>query len=401
MAFNTDILQVNPAETGVRQILSEAVTGKLQFIDPNASLGVTLDQIAGISVDDVYIVASGGAGAVYNTITEAMVAVRASSGTEHLIMVFPGIYSETATVLLDRTNLTIKALGEVSVLNVANVPVFTISDGTEVPTRVVMENLHISSSAAGISGVLISGGNGSTVGLDGISLNGCDWETSGTARAIEATEVDHICINGGSMKDCAGTGNKVVVTTCSSFTMNGVANAAAIQLDYTDVGNEPSDSATPKYKVKSSTLAGVTSTLTNKGVLDIFGCDGVFPVTFRGTQAGKFVGTQMGAVAVRDTSEVVFSGSVYTSLANDATVEITEAILIGTDTLAGASTTKTVTLPYVEPDTGYAVLIDMTSGPLVASGTTTKTTTTFIAEFATSDLGSRGFDWTLTRVVKA
>ena len=53
MAFNTDILQVNPAETGVRQILSEAVTGKLQFIDPNASLGVTLDQIAGISVDDV------------------------------------------------------------------------------------------------------------------------------------------------------------------------------------------------------------------------------------------------------------------------------------------------------------------------------------------------------------
>jgi len=399
--FKADVFQVAPASTGSRLIQAEAVTGKMKFTDPSAPSGVTLSQIAGVSVNNVYIVAPGGAGAYYTTITDAMTAVRASSGTEHLILVFPGTYAEAATVLLDRTNLTIMAMGRVTVSNAAGVPVFTISDGTEVPTRVVIDGLRISSSTAGISGVLISGGNGSTVGLNGIYLNNCDWITSGTARAITATEVDHVLVNGGSMKSCAGTGNKVVITTCSSFTMDGVSDGAAIQMDYTDAGNEPSDSAFPKYKVKSSTLVEVTSTLTNKGDLDVFGCDGEFPVTLRGTQAGKFVGSQMGAVAVRDTSQAVFSGSIYTSLANDVGVTITEPILTGTDTLAGAATTKTVTLPYVEPDTDYVVTIDMTTTPLVASGVTTKGTTSFIAEFATSDVGARGFDWSLTRVVKA
>jgi len=401
MAFNTDVLNINPAETGVRQILAEPITGKLRFIDPNAPSGVNLDQVAGISVDDVYIVAPGGVGAVYNTVTEAMVAVRASSGTEHLILVFPGTYSEAATVLLDVPNVTIKAMGPVTVGNGGGVaPAFTIQESTTIPTRVVLDGLRLSSTVAGVPAVDIIGNNDSTVGLDGLIFQDCQWVTTGTAMALRANLVNHLRMVGGSMRDCAGGSTKVMITTCASFTMNGVEDGSSVQAHYTDVGDEPIDSGSPFYKFTASRLTALLSTLTNKGTLDVVGCTGNFPVTFRGTQEGRFFGSYLGAVEARDTSQVVFSGCSYISLANDAAVEVTEPILTGTGTLAGGATTSTVTLPYLQPDTNYVLTIDMITAPLVATGVLTKTLSNFIVTFAASDLSIRGFDWSLTRVVK-
>jgi len=399
MAFKTDILQIAPADTGTRLVQAEAVTGKLRLFDPSAPTGINLDQIASIAVDDVYIVGSAGVGATYTTITDAMAAVRASSGTEHLILVFPGTYAEAATVTVDVPNVTIKAMGRVVVGNGGGVaPAFTVVESATIPTRVVLDSLRISSIVAGVPAVDLIGNDGSTVGLDGIILKDCQWETTGTAMALRANLVNHIVMDGGSMRDCAGGSTKITVTTCASFIMNGVIEGSSVQADYTDIGDEPIDSGS--YVFSGSQVASLLSTLTNKGALEVIGCTGGFLVTFRGTQEGRFLGSYLGALAVRDTAQAVL-GSSYTSLATDATATVTEPILTGTGTLAGLATTATVTLPYLQPDTDYVVTIDMITTPLVSNGVTTKNTGSFIAEFATADAGARSFDWSLTRVVKA
>jgi len=290
-------------------------------------------------------------------------------------------------------------LGRVVVGNGGGVaPAFTVVESTTIPTRVVLDSLRIISIVAGVPGVDLIGNDASTVGLNGIILKDCQWETTGTALALRANLVNHIVMDGGSMKDCAGGSTKISITTCASFTMNGVVDGSSVQADYTDIGDEPIDSGS--YVFSGSKVASLLSTLTNKGALEVIGCTGGFLVTFRGTQEGRFLGSYLGALAVRDTSQAVINGS-YTSLAIDATATVTEPILIGTDTLAGLATTETVTLPYLQPDTDYVVTIDMITTPLVSNGVTTKNTGSFIAEFATADAGARNFDWSLTRVVKA
>lgn len=400
MGFKSDVFEINPAATGSRVIRADTVTGKMMFEDTSAPSGVSLTDIAGISASEVYVVAASGAGAKYTSLTDAMVAVRASSGTSHLIIVLPGEYSEAGTVTLDRDNIFVWSPGGASVANAVSVPVFTIQAGvTETPSRVHIQGLRISSTAAGIPGVSILGGNGSTLGLKSIILQDCDWVTAGTAMAVTATEVNHVRIIGGSMHECLGGGVKVQATTCSSFVMTGVQDGPIVQLDYTDAGNEPSDSASPKYFVENSNLTSLNSTLTNKGELAIYACGGSFPVVLRGTQMGRFSGSCLGAVEVRDTSKALFGGTSYSSLANDVGVTVHEPVLTGTGILAAGDTTVTVSFPYNQPDTDYMVGISMTDTPLVASGVTTKGTASFIMEVPTSDVNPRGFDWTVSRVL--
>ena len=418
-AFKVDQLQIEPGVTGTRLIRAEpGGTGKMQLWDADATAGVTLAQLAGVAVDNLFIVGSAGVGAKYTTVKDALDVIRAGYPTNagpFLILVFPGTYLELGTLVIDVDNVFIQGLGGVTIgLDAAltNVDTFRLQSGTYSsttywPQRVGISNVRILNNQTGYSCVNIVGGDigvdASKTGLNGIFLDRIDWVATGLALAVKAVSAGHVRMTGGSMLECAGANNKVQVDTCASFVAEGVLDGSSFQLDL-DTSNEvPYGGVSSSiYRMKSCTLSALVSTLTGAGALDLQACDGSFTVTFGGAaRKAHFIGCKAGAISLSGTVQLAVSGTTYASLAQGGTSAASAPVLMGFNTVLPATETSvSVTIPR-QPDTNYVASVSMYDD---YTPTTWKvlgrTTTTFTVEFTTVDaVNDRHFDWAVLRTV--
>jgi hypothetical protein len=415
-AFKVDQLKVEPGLTGVRVMKAEPGTGKLQFFDPDALAGVTLAGISGVAVDQLFIVGLSGTGAKYKTIKDALAAARAlrlaGSTDAYLILVFPGAYVETESLVVDFNDVVIQGFGGSVSLSIDDhvfqIKAYSSGAVTIWPERVCLSGLRlINASPTGKACVYIEGGDvsavSSRVGLKGIVLDQICWETSVSGIALQAISANHVKVTGGSMKECAGGGSQVQIDTCASFVLEGVPDGSSCLLDLDSSHDIPEDGiANSVYRVTSSALSGLVSTLTGGGALDLLGCDGAFNVIFGGAlRKAHVIGCRLGVVSVTGTVQMALDGTIYTSLSGVAGATLSEPIQAGFDvSIPVGDTAVSVTIPR-QPDTNYMVGVSMRDQTPTTWKVTVKTVTSFTVVFTDVDIVNvRTFDWNLIRSVK-
>lgn len=413
-AFKVDQLQIEPGLPGNRVLRADPDTGALTFYDPSAAAGVSLARVSGIAVDQLFLVGKSGPGAAYTSVKDALDAARAArlhatspnTGT-FLILVLPGDYEEAGSLVVDFDDVFIQGFGGSVALSVDadvfHVKEYSAGAATLYPQRVGISGLRIvNGSATGKACVFVEGGAGSKVGLDGIVLDRVDWETSGSGIAVKATSANHVKMTGGSMKDCAGGGNQVQVDTCASFEAEGVLDGKNFQLDFDTAHDLPEEGSSSVYRIKSSTLAYLTSTLANRGALELQACDGTFDTVFAGTQKAHALGCRFRDVTLSGTAQMALPGTTYRTLSLGAGTAAAEPVQVGFNAaLPATETTVVVAIPR-QPDTDYNVFVSMTGAFAPTTWRiTARTTTTFTVEFTTADaVNARSFDWTVLRTVK-
>ena len=106
--FLIDQIQIEPGSGQTLLVSRDAATGALRLQDAVTTGGILLHQLAGLrAIGNVYVVGKTGTGAEYTTIQSALDAVpsAASSANPYIVLVMPGIYTETVNIARDGVRL--------------------------------------------------------------------------------------------------------------------------------------------------------------------------------------------------------------------------------------------------------------------------------------------------------
>ena len=265
--LRVDALSIAPGESGARGIDRDPTTGYLRLTDPTAPSGLLLRDLASLStLTGVYTVGRGGTGARYSTVSAALGAVPASASPSApaVILVFPGVYSET--IAWTRNGVTLFALGRV-VLE-ASTDASTITFSATVPSTPVSARLvgvTIRNAYAGRSSVSILGGNGSTVAGSGIRFEGCTFESTGDGGyTVSASAVGKLAFVG-----CSSAGSSSTASLSLSQVLDldvRDSDFPALEISYGESPPIPAGS-TGAYKVSRSSFGPVLATLVSVPVL--------------------------------------------------------------------------------------------------------------------------------------
>jgi hypothetical protein len=159
--FKTDVLQIEPAASGMRTIDRDPTLGELRFTDPSFPSGVVLAQLVGVqTIPSTFVVGTGG-GAQYTTIQAAIDAIptTGSAVNPQVILVFPGTYNEKLTI--DKDGVVLVGQGFVSIVNNDADPTIHVVQGsvTQIPRFVRFVNLNIVAEDDGSSCLHLDGSN--------------------------------------------------------------------------------------------------------------------------------------------------------------------------------------------------------------------------------------------------
>lgn len=189
--FLIDQLQVEPGSGQTLLINRDSATGSLKFTDAVVAAGVLLKDLVSLnSVTGVYIVGSGGTGADYTAIQDALDAIpnTSSPAAPSLVLVLPGLYTENLTIGKDGVALI--GLGGVYLQNSgANDTVTVTSSPGATPENVVLRGLNVTNDQTGYACVVVDGANtfasatvtvntaplaaGDTLVINGVTLTAC------------------------------------------------------------------------------------------------------------------------------------------------------------------------------------------------------------------------------------
>ena len=239
--FQADAFQIEPGSGQTLTLSRDATTGAMVFKDTLVPSGITLSNLANLStVTGVLTVGKGGTGAKYTTIQAALNAVPTSSSSTspYVILVFPGVYTETLSWTKDGVSLI--GLGRVVLQPVGATPVVSILAAVaSTPLRALLKDLTIIQANDGLACVSLVGGVGSTVGSLGIVLEGCDLQPTG----IGGYTVYGDTINSLTLLNCRSDGvpssASLRTTQCTGVRVLG-GSQPLVQVDYNSAGILPS-----------------------------------------------------------------------------------------------------------------------------------------------------------------
>jgi len=194
-----DQVQIEPGSGQTLLLNRDSATGSLKFTDNVLSTGILLYQLAGLrNVTGVYIVGTGGTGAAYTTIQDALDAIplTASPSAPALVLVLPGQYTENLTV--QRDGVALVGLGGVNIVNSGASDTLTVSATSgATPENVLLRGLTVTNDQPGYACVKVDGADtfatgtatvvtaplaiGDTLTIGGFALIGiCGPRTSGS-----------------------------------------------------------------------------------------------------------------------------------------------------------------------------------------------------------------------------
>ena len=160
-ATKVDTLQIEPGSTGTRTIsrsTASATLGNLKFIDPAVPSGYVLSQLAGLHTYTGVLTVGKGGGAQYTVIQDALNAVPDAGTVPYVVLVFPGEYTEN--LLVQKTNLTLCGMGQVTITNSAASPTLWVQQSaTCIPENVTLQNLTLIQTGVGEDVVFVDGSN--------------------------------------------------------------------------------------------------------------------------------------------------------------------------------------------------------------------------------------------------
>lgn len=170
--FLVDQLSISPAQEGIRKVYGD--DGELYFTDRHFPNGIGLRQIVGLqNSQSMRVVAK--TGSLYTTIQAAVDSIPVGGGS-YVILVLPGVYTETVSVYRD--NLTFIAWGSVVIQSLDDHTLSIQSLNGTIPKKVGFSGFHFKNGVQSKACVRLTGGAGSQVGLNGVVFKDCKFDAT-------------------------------------------------------------------------------------------------------------------------------------------------------------------------------------------------------------------------------
>jgi len=265
-----DQIQIEPGAAGTRLIDRDPGTGALRFQDAVLGSPLALSQLAGLrNIANVLVVGKSGAGAQYTTVQAALDAVpsNASPTNPYMVLVMPGVYTETVNIVRDGVFLiglgrpTIQSALEATPNAPGNDHTVIISAqlGT-IPQLCILQNFRITNAHDTKACVRLTGGAVSQVGGagQGIELRDCLLEANaaGGNRVLWATAVNRALLDRCWLEGT--TSALLLVEEVASFAIRQAAVGCGVSLRYDTANAVPADAAVGYSFESCSEVAGDT-----------------------------------------------------------------------------------------------------------------------------------------------
>lgn len=405
--FLIDQIDIEPGSVGTRRISRDAGTGGLAFQDAVVTAPITLSQLASLNaITNVFVVGKSGAGAKYTGATAIQDALddvpsAASATNPYIILVLPGVYTETVNIVRDGVRLiglgkpTIRSLLEDTPDAGGNDHTVIVSAqlGT-IPLSVLIEGFVITNVHTNKAAVRVLGGAASTVGSTGIILRNCDLQANSAAgnRTLWAEACNRIGVFGGSWSEAANLG-LLLLQEVASFDAVGVDGIGAIDLRYDTANDEPSLGGLAysftdcgPIAINTGLATPIAIDLDGDGAMLFNGCTLGGQADFSGDRSMVLRGCTAEALNLLETVSVSAENSlVKTVVAGNLNAELDLPKKRGTAVL-GAATTIAVAFDIPFSDANYEVSLELPSRPVndESPWVTLKATTGFTINFQTA-----------------
>ena len=353
--FQVDSLRVEPGSGQTLTISRDNTTGSLRFVDNVVPAGLNLVQLSGLStVAGVLVVGTAGSGAQYTSLQAAhdAVPVTASLTNPYLVLVMGGVY--TASLNITKAGITFQALGRVVIQPSAAVPCITVQGAvSSTPTSLTLRGLTLIQTGNGLACLSLQGGATSTVGSEGIIVDGCTLLPTG----VGGFTVDAQAVNYVTLLNCQTQGVPVSasmrVQQCAGLTVVGGTIPAA-QMDYDTTGAIPSVAGSSYALSGCVSVGNIQSTLQGAGSLAVQ-TTVTGNVTMNGNRTLSVQGSSVGNLVLNGTTAATLTNSTRGTVAGTGTLSETQSS--GTKAFA-ASATETVTFDVARPNANYTVTLD-------------------------------------------
>lgn len=374
--FKVDQLQIEPGSGDTLIIDRDPGTGSLRFKDAVVTSGLVLSQLAGLqTINNVYIVGKSGAGAQYTTIQDALddVPAMASATNPYLILIAPGVYTETVNIIRDGVHLL--GLGRVVIrsalegtpnaMGADHTLIISAQLGT-VPKTVTLENLRITNAHNNKACVRIVGADGSLLGNGLITVKNCDLAATadGGNRPLWATAMNNLLVEGGSLG--GGAADLVVLEEVSWFRAISLRSASAQSWRWDDGQDVPLNEGVGYTMSFCPEVARGTSL--TPFTLDITGVS----ATFNSCRLPDLeISGECSVVLSHSTvGDLTLLGEVSLSLESSprGTVNVNDSATLSEPHLSGTVTfdeesSKEVSFRVPQPNGEYQVFLSLTDNP--------------------------------------
>lgn len=387
--IQADGVRIEPGSGQTLTITRDSATGSLRFVDAVVTGGINLRDMASLStVAGVLIVGKSGAGAGYTTVQSALSAVPSSSSltTPYLVLVMPGVYTENLTI--EKAGITVQGLGRVVITAAGSLPTVTVqSSVSTTPTSLTLKDINIVQPNPGLACVSIVGSAGSTIGSDGVVLDGCTLTASGVGSyTVQANLVDFI-----TLRNCLSTGSSgsasLRVSQCALLDIEGGMHPA-IQADYNAAGTVPSIMGS-LYSLSGCSTLNVQSTLSGGGALVLGRCS-AGNITMYGNRTLLASSATLGDLSLNGTTAATLQ---FTSRGGaTGTGTLSETLTTGTLLFTG-SATESVVFDVSRANGTYSVALD--TGDATPAYVSARDATGFTVTF-TSPVSTTVY-WTVTQ----
>ena len=363
--FQADQFQIEPSSGDTLTISRDTTDGSLKFVDALVLGGVTLSSIMGLqTLSNVFVVGNSLVGASHTTITSALASVPANSSATnpHLIIVTGGIYQED--IVIEKDGVVIMGIGYVLIESATATDTITIQENTTVPTFAILKDLHIKNVNASQSCVRIIGGVTSTVASNSISLTNCHFLASASGYPIRTSSVGKVTLSGGSMK-LSNASAFCLVEETAEFSMLGVSDTTAMQMDFDNTGVLPSVSGSYyrildcNFNANSTVANAISATLSGLGSILISNVSDCGNLLLDGDRTITAINSIVQNIATASTANVVLTDCKRATLSGTGT--LSESKSYGSLTFL-ASASETFTFGMDQTDLNYLVLIENDRG---------------------------------------
>lgn len=240
-----------------------------------------------------------------------------------------------------------------------------------------------------VSGATLTGGGGldSEVALEGVEILDCILLATGVGtRQIVTETVNNVRVSGGTWLGSSST-SEVILNQTASFVVEGVGWVNDFQVAY-DTGNDQPSILTSAWSIGSTSRVGnLLINLIGEGSTTLFNCPSVKDITHNGDRTFTAVGCVMGNLLVEDTVVARFINCARGTLAGSGvTAVVSETSLVRSSALVAAGS-DSVTFTRLQPNTSYAVAVDVPTAGVVAN-VTAKTTSGFTVTFSAPVTGT-------------
>lgn len=416
--FLCDAVQIEPGSNQTLLIERDAGTGALKFRDAVTTGGLLLYQLAGLrAIGNVRVVGTSGAGAQYTTIQAAMDTVPASASPTNpfLVLVMPGLYTETVNIVRDGVHLigigqpTLRSVLEATpdALGADHTLILSSQLGTT-PRFCLIQGFKITNAHNNKACIRVAGAAASTLLGEGygLQIRDCVLEanSAGGNYTLWGTTAGDVYAWGTTF------GGSQVLSQALAQEMNLIAlTGCALQGGLTyrfDTALDQPDSPVgllrlwncPDMASETALVPALSIDCDGGGSSQVQSCTmgASHRVQYSGDQSHSVHSSQLGVLSIQETATVTTGATKHAGvLAPNATAVLDEDVRQGSVVLAAATGDVTFDVPF--SDGGFYVSLELSSRPAgdESPWVTLKAATGFRINFQTAQ--AMEVFWTATR----